>query len=253
MLNESEGILIVFDGIDGAGKTTQVNLLDKLLQDSGKSTCRSKEPTNGEWGQKVRMSARHGRMPIKEELNAFLMDRHYHIDKIISPALRAGKIVILDRYYYSTICYQSARGVDIEDLHSIVTSNIIVPDVSFILDVDVDIAQSRIAKRSGHTNSFEDPHELRKVRVNYQRIRSENMDNCKYMYKLDASQSINVLHKAVVEKLIDTIFYDKMCEKKNGCYDKLNCGFRLTNSCQWFNLRSKFFSKIREVSTNFIE
>nr|VFJ93631.1 MAG: dTMP kinase [Candidatus Kentron sp. LFY] len=253
MLNKSEGILIVFDGIDGAGKTTQVNLLDRLLQDSGESTCSSKEPTNSEWGQKVRMSAHHGRMPIKEELNAFIMDRHHHIDKIISPALRGGKIVILDRYYYSTICYQSARGVDIEDLHSVVTSNIIVPDVSFILDVDVDIAQNRIAKRGDYTNAFEDPDELRKVRVNYQRIRSENRDDCKYMYELDASQPIDVLHKAVVEKLIDTIFYDKMCEKKNGCDDKSNCGFRMTNSCQWFNLRGKLISRIREVPTNIIE
>src|SRR4051794_35061604 len=108
----STGIFIVVDGIDGAGKTTQVQLIGDALEAAGEVVVRSKEPTNGPWGQKLRASAANGRLPLDAELRAFVEDRKEHVASVIRPAMDDGKIVIVDRYFYSTIAYQGSRGAD---------------------------------------------------------------------------------------------------------------------------------------------
>src|SRR5260370_25230495 len=99
----NRSILIAIEGIDGAGKTTQVERLAQALRVVGQELVISKEPTNGRWGKKIRESAANGRLPLKEELKAFINDRTEHVRNVIQPALDTGKIVILDRYFYSTI------------------------------------------------------------------------------------------------------------------------------------------------------
>jgi dTMP kinase len=69
---------------------------------------RSKEPTDGPWGQKIRQSAQTGRMSVEDELHAFTEDRKEHVRDLILPALTAGKAVVLDRYFYSTIASKEA-------------------------------------------------------------------------------------------------------------------------------------------------
>src|SRR5207253_402183 len=103
------GILIAIEGIDGAGKTTQVARLCKALEAVGETVVRSKEPTNGPHGRRVRESAQNGRLDPHEELATFLDDRREHVATVIGPALGRGEIVILDRYFYSTIAYQGPR------------------------------------------------------------------------------------------------------------------------------------------------
>ena len=111
------GILVAFEGIDGAGKTTQATLLEQWLHDSGIALVRTKEPTNGRWGKLVRESAATGRLAPAEELNAFLQDRKEHVETLLAPSLREGKAVIVDRYYFSTAAYQGARGHEIGRAH----------------------------------------------------------------------------------------------------------------------------------------
>ena len=103
----NSGLLIAIDGIDGAGKTTQVEFLRKVFSDAGMEVVCSKEPTDGEWGSKLRESAQNGRLSLEDELDLFVKDRRDHVETLITPELEAGKIVILDRYYYSTITYLS--------------------------------------------------------------------------------------------------------------------------------------------------
>src|SRR4051794_4247303 len=103
------GILIAVEGIDGAGKTTQVTRLCAALADVGETVVRSKEPTNGPHGRRLRESAQTGRMNADEELQTFIADRREHVETVIRPALERGETVILDRYFYSTVAYQGVR------------------------------------------------------------------------------------------------------------------------------------------------
>jgi dTMP kinase len=129
MERTDSGILIAFEGIDGAGKTTQVELLERFLLESGEKVRRSKEPTDGPWGQKIRESAANGRMPWADELHAFTEDRKQHVRELILPALQNGKTVILDRYFYSTIAYQGTRGGDVDKLTAQLVDTTPEPDV----------------------------------------------------------------------------------------------------------------------------
>lgn len=80
------GILIAFEGIDGAGKTTQAQMLKDVLERAGEQVVLSKEPTNGKYGQILRESARNGRLPADEELEAFVNDRKEHLVTLVRPA-----------------------------------------------------------------------------------------------------------------------------------------------------------------------
>src|SRR4051794_15210691 len=108
----TKGTLIAVEGIDGAGKTTQVERLAKFLAERKMPVVHSKEPTDSVWGQKIRQSASQGRLTLEEEVEAFARDRGEHVAQVIGPALARGDIVLLDRYFYSNIAYQGSRGAD---------------------------------------------------------------------------------------------------------------------------------------------
>lgn len=236
--SQSPGILIVFDGIDGAGKTTQVNLLRDILERSGLEVVVSKEPTNGKWGKIIRDSAITGRMPIEMELEYFIRDRQEHLETLVNPALSEGKIVILDRYYYSTICYQGARGQDKEMLRDKVTSVALTPDISFILDVSPEISQSRIVTRDGIPNEFENIEELKRVREIYDWLC--HVDTT--LYEIDSSLPIPVIFNTILKLFVDNPLKAKFCFKKYGCEDSYTCGYRMSGMCNWSKLKDKIFS-----------
>ena len=86
-------MLIVFEGIDGTGKSTQARLLHEALLDHGYPALTSYEPTNGKHGSRLRNSADSQRLSLSEELDFFLKDRQEHVQSLITPSLAAGKIV----------------------------------------------------------------------------------------------------------------------------------------------------------------
>jgi dTMP kinase len=132
-----QGLFIVFEGLDGAGKTTQVRLLVERLRQCGYEAVGLKEPSNGPWGQKIRALAQHGRqdVPLETELAWFLADRRQDVEENITPALARGQIVVLDRYYFSTMAYQGARGANPDMIRQLNEAFAPPPDLLFLLEI----------------------------------------------------------------------------------------------------------------------
>jgi dTMP kinase len=143
-----QGCLIVFEGIDGAGKTTQSKILHDVLARGGHRVKATKEPTGSPSGERIRELAREGRRESPEiETDLFLRDRRSHVEKLIGPALEDGAVVISDRYYLSTVAYQGARGLDPALLLLGCEQEFPVPDLALILDVSPEEGLRRIARR----------------------------------------------------------------------------------------------------------
>ncbi len=160
----ASGLFIVIEGIDGTGKSTQARMLEGWLRGRGRSVVRDREPTDGPWGRRLRESAATGRLAPEDELEYFLRDRREHVEKLISPALAAGTDVILDRYYFSTMAYQGARGFDPGEIRRRNEVFAPVPDLLLILDLPVDVAISRIGARGDGANEFEKRENLERCR-----------------------------------------------------------------------------------------
>ena len=169
----SHGIFIVIEGIDGTGKSTQVQLLAEWFATQGRTVLTSREPTDGPWGKKLRDSAASGRLAPAEELEYFLKDRRQHVEEVIAPALEAGKVVILDRYYFSTMAYQGARGFDPAEIRRRNEEFAPPPDLLLILDLEVAAAHQRIGSRGDTANAFEQRDALERCRQIFLSLKDE--------------------------------------------------------------------------------
>ena len=158
------GWLVVVEGIDGAGKSTVLRRLAAHCEGRGLACVMSGEPTRGPWGMKLRRSMAEGRLSLDEELALFLKDRAEHVEQVIRPALEAGKVVLLDRYYLSTAAYQGARGADPEAILLENERFAPKPDLVLLLDFDPDGGLARVRARGDVPNTFEVAEQLRAVR-----------------------------------------------------------------------------------------
>lgn len=166
-------MFIVIEGIDGTGKSTQAKRLAEHFTAMGKTVTLSREPTDGPWGTLLRNSAESGRLSPEEELETFLKDRKQHITETIAPAVAAGHVVILDRYYFSTMAYQGARGFDPVKIRKDNEAFAPVPDLLLILDLDVDTALYRIGARGDTANEFEQRATLDRCRQIFLSLKDE--------------------------------------------------------------------------------
>lgn len=167
------GLLIVLEGIDGTGKSTQAKRLGAWFEARGREVVLSREPTDGPWGRKLRESAATGRLAAGDELEYFLKDRRQHVEELIRPALEAGKVVILDRYYFSTMAYQGARGFDPGEIRRRNEEFAPQPDLLVILDLDEDVALGRIGARGDTANEFEKRESLQRCREIFLSLKDE--------------------------------------------------------------------------------
>jgi len=188
------GFLIAIEGIDGVGKSTQAHFVQERLQERKLCVIRTKEPTMGVWGQVLRDSALTGRLSIEEEVEAFLKDRREHVETVINPALKDGHIVIVDRYYFSTMAYQGARGLDPDDLMRRNELFAPEPDLLVLLDIDPRLGLERIKTRGDRANHFEKTDTLKKAREIFNSIRKP------YLYRLDATQEPETLRDLIVRQ-----------------------------------------------------
>jgi len=193
-------MFIVFEGIDGCGKTTQVRKLAKYLFDLNKynHVLLTREPYKQ---REIRNILKSNNDPYsqKEKLTQlYVEDRKEHVEESIKPALEKNIIVISDRYKYSTICYQAAQGQDMQKLIE-VHNNLPVPDYIFIIDTPTEIAFKRMEIDSREKNhKFEKNKEfLEKVRQNYLKIK-EIFPNEKIIV-IDGRKPINEIFEKIKE------------------------------------------------------
>lgn len=151
-----KGLLVVLEGIDGSGKTTQARSLLRRLRYRGYMAAFFREPTRGRWGREIkRLAARADSLTPDEELELFVKDRRENVAKNLVPALGAGKVVVLDRYYFSTIAYQGAKGIDMGKIRRMNEAFAVRPDLVVVLDVDARAGLARIRGRKTRDELFE--------------------------------------------------------------------------------------------------
>lgn len=168
----NKGLLIVFEGIDGSGKTTQSKRLQQTFLDRGQDSVWFREPGDSPSGRRIRelaMTDQH--LSPEDELALFVEDRRENVRINITPNLMLGNRVILDRYYFSSACYQGARGMDPDAILALHAAFAPRPDLALYIDVDVQSAIERISRnRSERAIRFEVEEYLEKVRSHYLRL-----------------------------------------------------------------------------------
>ena len=225
-----KGTLIVVEGIDGAGKTTQVRMLAAALQSAGLDVRVTKEPTDGPWGRRIRASATEGRMEAAEELDAFMQDRREHVERELAPWLAAGAVVIVDRYYFSNAAYQGVRGLEPDTIIEVNEVFAPVPDLLFILDIDPVTAVARIGTRDGQGNHFEQLDNLQAVRAVFLSLRRS------YLQVVPADGDRVSVHKSILQRVADGPLFGSLCLRSDltACAPE-HCPFR--EQCAYVRLK----------------
>jgi len=181
-----KGKLIVFEGIDGGGKTTQAKMLMKRLHKRGYDAVYFQEPSGSRWGMEIRkLAAYKDSISPEGELDLFLKDRRENVEKNLKPALKENKIVILDRYYYSTIAYQGAKGISRQRIRKMNEEFAVLPDLVIILDIGPSQGLCRIGGREKKDLLFEREDYLLKVREIFNSFREDNIVHIKADRSLD--------------------------------------------------------------------
>ncbi len=189
MTRTDTGTFIVFEGIDGAGKTRLIEFLAGHLRAAGVQVVTSREPTYGPWGKKLRESAVTGRMSAAEEIRYLTEDRREHVRDLILPALHRGETVLLDRYFYSTIAYQGSRGEDASAIAATMAAEFPIPDRVFLIDVPPEVGLARIARGRGEVpNQFEQQESLAAARAAYLKMAAQYPN----FVKMDGTQPVEV-------------------------------------------------------------
>jgi len=202
---------VTFEGIEGSGKTTQVELLCKYLQEKGYQVIRTREPGGtalGEALRKVLLQKDLHVLPLSELL-IFMAVRSQHMEEVITPALARGAVVVCDRFVDATYAYQGyGRGVDlgiIATLNRLVTKGV-TPNLTILLDCEVDVGLERKLVRNPQLDRFEQEeaafHE--QVKRGYLKLVEEDE---KRFYVINGKRDIETTHIAIrdrVERLLES-------------------------------------------------
>ena len=193
------GILIIFEGIDGTGKSTQCGLLVKSLSKIQVPNIVLAEPTRGAWGMKIRRLLSDGRQGIspQEELSWFINDRKEDIETNIMPALKKHKVVLMDRYYFSTAAYQGALGLDPDQIRLENEKFAPIPDRVLIFLASPEKCLERIESSRDQKSAFEKLDYLKNVQEIF---KSFNGPNIRF---IESVGSVSEVHEKVLMEIDD--------------------------------------------------
>lgn len=192
-------LFITFEGADGCGKTTQIELLNKYLQEKGFKTLVTREPGAKGLGEKLReiLLNYDGEVSPNCESFLFLADRAQHVDCVIKPALKKGIIVLCDRHTDSTVAYQGyGRQLDIEQIKKLneIAVNGLKPNLTIVFDIDIETSMQRVGKTKDRMESAGSEF-FNRVRNGYLTIAKEEPNRVKVINSADMIENI---HKQVV-------------------------------------------------------
>ena len=203
-------MLITFEGIEGSGKSTQVELLDEYLSSKGYTVVRTREPGGSLFGEALRKVLLQRDMSIfpLSELLVFMAMRAQHVEQVILPALQERKIVLCDRFVDATYAYQGyGRNIDlgiIETLNRLVTKGI-RPNLTILLDVDVETGLSRKALDAPMDRFEKEALSFhQKIKDAYVKLSKEDS---KRFFVVDGNQETSAIQDIIrrkVEKLISS-------------------------------------------------
>ena len=205
MENKQRGRFIVFEGIDGAGKTTQIDRLETYLKERGRLVYRTAEPTESVSGGLLR-DALGGvsRRSACEMAALFVLDRVFHnVNPVsgIQKMLNDGYDVICDRYYYSSMAYQgSETDFDWVKRMNMDCPEILRPDACVFLDLSPEVSLSRISKGRATKEIYETVEKLTAVRERFFRV-FEELQNVERIHVIDASGCVDEVHRDIVRAL----------------------------------------------------
>ena len=199
-----KGIFISFEGIDGSGKSTQISLLAKYFAKQKKSFVRTEEPGGTEGANEIRkilLRENNFQWSVESEALLFMAARNDHVEKVIKPAIKDNKIVICDRFMDSTIVYQGMRSPQAKKLSLILFELIgINPDITFLIDMDPEIALERALNRASNEDRFENYgiNFQRQLRQNFLDIAKKHSDRIKI---IDGNLSPQQVAAQIIENI----------------------------------------------------
>ena len=203
------GLFITFEGGDGSGKTTQINLLASWLESEGHTVVITREPGGTDLGTELRniILHREGFIAPRAEALLYAADRSHHIHTRVRPALKRGEIVVQDRYLDSSVAYQGAGRVldptEVRDISLWATENL-MPDLTVVLDVPASVAKERQAAGERQYDRLEAEAEdfHTRVRESYLALAAEEPER---FLVIDGESSIEEIHEAIVAKVSDLL------------------------------------------------
>lgn len=200
-------LFITFEGADGCGKTTQIELLNKYLQEKGFKTLVTREPGAKGLGEKLReiLLNYDGEVSPNCESFLFLADRAQHVDCVIKPALKDGVIVLCDRHTDSTVAYQGyGRQLDIEQIKKLneIAVNGLKPDLTIVFDIDIETSMQRVGKTKDRMESAGKDF-FNRVRNGYLAIAKDEPNRVKVINSADTIERIHNQVVELVEKVIN--------------------------------------------------
>ena len=162
-----KGVFICIEGLDGCGKTTQTKLLAKKLRKSHNAVYTA-EPSRGKIGTYIRESCLYGEKRLSTVVEALLFaaDRIEHVETEVLPALDQGKLVISDRYVYSSLAYQGAAGLSLEWIEKI-NEHALQPDLAVFIDVAPKIVMSRLKPKKSVMENLETQQKVREIYLKF--------------------------------------------------------------------------------------
>ncbi len=201
-----KGLFITFEGADGCGKTTQINLLKNYLENQGYQVVLTREPGAKGLGEKVReiLLNYEGAVSDRCESFLFLADRAQNIDIIVNPAVNEGKIVLCDRHIDSTVAYQGyGRGLDIDRIKMLnnIATNGRKPDLTIVFDIDVETSMQRVGKNKDRMESAGIEFHNR-VREGYLKIAKEEPERIKVVNSIQTVNDVFEEVKKIVNKYL---------------------------------------------------
>ena len=161
---KKHGVFICVEGLDASGKTTQSKLLVKNLQKKGYNAVYTTEPSQGRIGRLIRRHVLLGKNRLSVVLEALLFaaDRVDHLESEVEPALKTGKIVVSDRYLYSSLAYQGAAGLDLKWIEDI-NKWAVKPDLTIYIDIPPEIVLNRLKRKKSVMETLQNQHRVREI------------------------------------------------------------------------------------------